>query len=150
MSDAKATSAVRRPRFLILEDEAQLITLYEMGIRDWFRDPEIISFTGGNAAWEELNRREPDLLLMDCSHPGMNGVEILEKLAARKAECRVLLTSDLFMEELARFQDSQLKIFYLPKPFGIVQFWRMLNEIIGPSDFPERQAMIGGGDIAPA
>lgn len=150
MSDPNATSAARRPRFLILEDETQLITLYEMVIRDWFRDAEIVSFTGGNAAWEELVRREPDLLVMDCSHPGMNGVEILEKLAARNAKCRVLLTSDLFVEDLARFKDSQLRVFYLPKPFGIIQFWRVLNEAVGPGDFPERQAMVDGGGNTPA
>lgn len=150
MSDSNPIPAARTPRIMILEDEGQLIDLYEMLIREWFRSPVIHSFTNGNAAWDELSRLEPELLIMDCAHPGMSGVEILEKLAARPAGCPVLLTSDLFTESMVKFRDSRLKIFYLPKPFGVAQFCRALNEIIGPSDFPERQAMIGGAEPAPS
>lgn len=127
---------------MILEDERQLIDLFEMSIQDWFQEPEIASFVNGNAAWEELNRKEPDLLIMDCSHPGLSGIEIMEQLASRPTKCVILLTSELFEGSLADVVSRGLKVAYLPKPFGIVQFWRMLNELVGPSDFPERRALL--------
>lgn len=142
MSNQAATSAVRRPRIMILEDEPQLIELFEMSIRDWFQEPEIISFANGNEAWMELSRQEPDLLIMDCSHPGLSGIEIMEQLAAKSAKCVILLTSELFEGSLKNVLDRGLKIAYLPKPFGVVQFWRALNDHVGPSDFPERQALL--------
>jgi hypothetical protein len=40
-----------------------------------------------------------------------------------------------------------LKVGYLPKPFGMFQFWRALNEFIGPSDFPEIQAKLLGSSV---
>ena len=143
MSTAATTPTVRRPRIMILEDERQLIELFEMSIHDWFKDPEIITFVNGNEAWMELNRQEPDLLIMDCSHPGLSGIEIMEQLAARMAKCVILLTSELFEGNLKHIRERGLKIAYLPKPFGVVQFWRALNEHVGSSDFPERQSLVG-------
>jgi CheY-like chemotaxis protein len=144
MSNEAPTPAVKRRRIMILEDERQLIDLFEMSIRDWFQDPDIVSFVNGNAAWEELNRQEPDMLIMDCSHPGLSGIEIMEQLAAKPAKCIILLTSELFEGNLNGVLNRGLKVHYLHKPFGIVQFWRSLNEHIGPSDFPERQALVAG------
>jgi DNA-binding response OmpR family regulator len=143
MSEATGISNTLKPRVVILEDERQLVDLFELCIRDWFRNAEIISFQNGNAAWQEVEAREPALLIMDCSHPGLNGVEIMERLAGRQTKCTILLTSELFAENLKKLTNRGLKVAYLPKPFGIVQFWKMLNEHIGPSDFPERQALIG-------
>ena len=145
MSNALATPSTKtRPRVVVLDDEVQLIELFEACLRDWFKDPEVLAFSNGNAAWDELSAREPDLVVMDCSHPGMGGIEILKHLADKKAKFWILLTSELFDADLKNFTSQGLNIGYLPKPFGILQFWRALNEHVGPSDFPERQEMILG------
>jgi DNA-binding response OmpR family regulator len=134
---------LRKPaRIVLLEDESLLADLYEMCIRDWFKDVEIVKFTDGDAAWRELLRAEPDMLIMDWNHPGLNGHEILDQLAAKKAGYVILLTSELFSSEMKPAFSRDLKLCYLPKPFGIVQFWQALNDHIGPSDFPDHQALL--------
>jgi DNA-binding response OmpR family regulator len=35
-----------------------------------------------------------------------------------------------------------LTLSYLPKPFHIREFWAALNELVGPSDYPEMQALV--------
>lgn len=131
-------------RILIVEDERQLADLFELSIRDWFANAEILRFANGDEAWKSLEQQEPALLVLDCSHPGMGGVEILERLAACNVRCPVLLTSELFEESVIRRLGKELKLTYLPKPFGIVQFWKMLNDLVGPSDFRERQTLVAG------
>jgi CheY-like chemotaxis protein len=143
MSDDASTLAAKRPRIYIVDDEVELIQLFELAIRDWFKEVEIKSFVNGNAVWLAFSEQEPDLLIMDCSHPGMDGHVLLEKLAAIPVHFRILLTSELFNEQLTSLSGKGMRVAYLPKPFGIQQFWRALNEFVGPSDFPEHQKALG-------
>lgn len=143
-----AATVARSPRIIILDDEPQLLHLLELGVRDWFKEVEVLAFANGDEAWAEISRQNPDLLIMDWSHPGLDGHELLEKLAAKPAGFVILLTSDLFVDELPGLAGKGLKVGYLPKPFGMQQLWRALNEYIGPSDFPERQAYLSRPDLS--
>jgi DNA-binding response OmpR family regulator len=135
------------PRIVLLEDEPLLAELYEMCIRDWFKDVDIVKFADGDAAWRELLQVDPDMFIMDWTHPGLNGREILGQLAARKPSYVVLLTSEMFSDEVDPAISQNLRVGYLPKPFGVLQFWRALNEFIGPSDFPERQELLSKQEL---
>lgn len=145
MTNNASLPEAKRPTIFILDDEPQLARLLEMGVHDWFKNPEVVVFADGNAAWHELSRRSPDMFIMDWSHPGMDGHALLEKLTVKPAGFVILLTSELFAEQFGELTGKGLKIGYLPKPFGIQQFWRALNDFVGPSDFPNRQGMVGGG-----
>lgn len=141
MANPSSTSA-KKMRFLILDDESQLIHLFELCIHEWFKEVDVLSCSNGDEAWLEFERQEPTMFIMDWAHPGMDGQKLLENLAAKPARCVVLLTSDLYAGQLEGLVGKGLKVGYLPKPFGVQQFWRALNDFVGPSDFPERQAML--------
>jgi DNA-binding response OmpR family regulator len=139
-----SADAALRPRVLILEDEAQVANLLELGLREWFREPAVKCFANGNDVWAEIGREEPDLLIMDWAHPGMDGSELMAKLTAKPVHFVILLTSDLFSTEVETLAKKGIKVAYLPKPFGIRQYWKALNQFLGPSDFPENQARLAG------
>jgi CheY-like chemotaxis protein len=147
MSSTATTPTPKKTRIVILEDEPLLADLYELCLRDWFESVAVAKFADGNEACRELSKSEPDMFIMDWAHPGINGHEILEQLAARKAEFFILLTSDLFTSDINQPNRLGFKLGYLPKPFGVLQFWRALNEFIGPSDFPERQALLSNQEL---
>jgi CheY-like chemotaxis protein len=142
MSSSETTPSRKQPRIVLLEDEPLLADLFEMCIRDWFKSAEIVKLANGNAACQELSQTEPDMFIMDWSHPGLKGNEVLELLAARNVRCVILLTSDMFSSIISPIISRDFKVGYLPKPFGVLQFWHALNELIGPSDFPERQSLL--------
>jgi DNA-binding response OmpR family regulator len=142
MSTPPSAAPPKKRRFLVLEDEPLLADLYEMCIRDWFQDVEIARFADGDAAVRTLASFKPDMFIMDWAHPGLKGDELLKQLAARQTGFVILLTSGLFGTEVKPAFSPELKVGYLPKPFGVLQFWRALNEFIGPSDFPEKQALL--------
>lgn len=125
----------RKPRIVLVEDEKLLLELWEYFIRSWFREAEVLPFENGDVAWQELSRRQPDLLITDLYHPGLDGGTIISKLAAQQVKFPVLFTT----AELDFFQDYTalgIKVVWLPKPFALEEFWRVLNELVGPCDFP--------------
>ncbi len=136
--DNTSTPAPKKIRIVLLEDEKLLANLFEFCIQEWFKNFELLKFRSGDGTWQELSRTEPDLLIMDAEHPGLKGNEIMEKLAAQKARFGILLTSDYFLENLETYRKHGLKVHFLPKPFGIQQYWDALGMLVGPSDFPER------------
>ena len=138
----EALPARKIPRIVLLEDEGALSRLFEHCLHDWFEKMELATFKKGEEAWQELSRRAPDLLILDWVHHGLTGQEILRQLSLDHVKFPILLTSDFFEEHLQLFTDLGWKFGFLPKPFGIREFWAALNQLVGPSDHPELQALV--------
>lgn len=137
------TSKSRKiPRIVLLEDEKALARLFEQCLQDWFEKIELVTLANGEETWKELARAAPDLLILDWAHPGLTGHEILRQLSLSQAKFPILLTSEFFEKNLQLFTDRGLKLGFLPKPFGIREFWSALNQLVGPSDHPEIQALV--------
>ncbi len=130
------------PRIVLLEDEKALSRLFEECLHDWFEKIEVVALENGEETWKELARAAPDLLILDWSHPGLTGHEIVRQLALSQAKFPILLTSEFFQDNLHLFTDRGLKLGFLPKPFGVREFWAALNQLVGPSDRPEMQALV--------
>jgi CheY-like chemotaxis protein len=134
--------AARTPRIFLLEEEKLLSQLYDFLIHEWFRKVALFKFASGDRAWQELSRHKPDLLIMDCSQPGIDVRKMLDKLAEVHATFPILLTAESFTSQVKDFIDRGLKVGLLRKPFGIQEFWDALNELVGPSDIPERHTRL--------
>ena len=129
-------------RVALLEDQRVLARLIEHCLRDWFKKIELVKFENGDEAWQELSQTQPDLLILDWKHPGLTGGEIVQKLALLPATFPLVLTSDLFEEHVQQFSEQGLVFRFLPKPFHILEFWAVLNDLVGPSDYPEMQVLV--------
>jgi DNA-binding response OmpR family regulator len=81
---------------------------------------------------------EPDLLITDWRHPGLDGGELVRKLAEKKSQVPVLMISASDTDIIRELDGLGIKITYLQNPFGVRQFWPALNELIGPCDRPPR------------
>jgi DNA-binding response OmpR family regulator len=106
----------------------------ETYLREWFDEVDLLQFQNGDAAWQELAQAEPDLLITDWRHPGLDGGELLKKLAERQMKIPVLMITASDRECVHEFAGSGINIAFLQKPFGIEQFWRILDELVGPCD----------------
>lgn len=135
-------TATKKPRIILLEDEPLLVKLFEFSLAEWFKEMELMKFRNGDDAWQQLSQADPDLLIMDWTHPGLEGEVIMKRLVEKKAGFSILLTSDFFEEHLSKYAECGLKVVFLPKPFGLKQFWTALNQLVGPGDFPERATLL--------
>jgi two-component system nitrogen regulation response regulator GlnG len=138
MPAALPASNQKKPRIILVDDEKHMLQLFEIYIREWFKEVDLVLLQNGDYAWNEFSRQEPDLLITDWYHPGLDGGELVQKLIEIHSQVPVLLISACDAEYVREFQDSGVKIVFLQKPFGSEQLWRLLNDLVGPCDFPAR------------
>ncbi len=65
-------------KILLVEDDKNQRKLYEQELAD--EGYEISSVPGGREALAEIDKDRPDLVIMDISMPGMDGIEALGKI----------------------------------------------------------------------
>ncbi|HEY8570680.1 response regulator transcription factor [Microbulbifer sp.] len=86
-------NAQNKKRILLVDDHS----LMRAGIRallDEFGDFEVIGESGnGIEALELVRKFMPDLLLLDISLPGLNGLEVLRQISQQHPDVRVLMLS---------------------------------------------------------
>jgi DNA-binding response OmpR family regulator len=65
-------------KLLVVEDDANQRRLYEQELED--DGYEVRTAAGGKEALAEISKERPDLVIMDISMPGMDGIEALGKV----------------------------------------------------------------------
>ncbi|KIL38341.1 hypothetical protein SD70_27100 [Gordoniibacillus kamchatkensis] len=84
----------------------------------------------GQEALAWLDREEPDLLLTDIGMPGMNGLELIEAVKARKPDVRCIILSGLNEFEHAR-QAIKLQVLdYVQKPINPAEIEEVVSRAV--------------------
>jgi len=65
-------------KLLVVEDDANQRRLYEQELTD--EGYQVRTAAGGKEALAEIGKERPDLVIMDISMPGMDGIEALGKV----------------------------------------------------------------------
>lgn len=114
---------MRNVRLLLVEDELTHRRLFERNMRRYGPEYELEAVETGEAALQYLYRyaQNPDkalIVILDLKLPGINGIQVLEKMRAdrllREIQVIVLTTSD---EETEMSACTQLGVSqYLNKP----------------------------------
>ena len=65
-------------KLLVVEDDANQRRLYEQELAD--EGYEVQTAAGGKEALAQIGKDRPDLVIMDISMPGMDGIEALGKV----------------------------------------------------------------------
>ena len=138
MSQAVPAPRPKKLRIVLVDDEKYMLQLLEACLSEWFTEADLLPFQNGDAAWQELSQTAPDLLITDWQHPGLDGGELLRRLAEKNLPAKILMITAYDSDCVQEFAGSRLKITFLQKPFGVVQFWKAINELIGPCDNPPR------------
>jgi DNA-binding response OmpR family regulator len=93
------------PTILIVDDDEQILTLVEILLRR--QGYQVIKAPNPYAALDVLDKSLPDLALLDFMMPGMNGIELCERIRLHPdaSKMPVLMLSAVDSEEFIR--DSQ-------------------------------------------
>ena len=80
-------------RLLIADDHA----LMRAGIRSLLErtidDVEILEATDGRSALDMATRARPDIVLMDITMPGLNGLDASRQIVRERPGCKVIMLS---------------------------------------------------------
>jgi excisionase family DNA binding protein len=141
---AARREVIRRLKVLVVEDDTNLLRLYETTLALWPMSPEVIVATNGINALLLIERENPDLLIVDLKIPGIDGFEMLKILQStpRYAHMALAVVSGLDADEIARRGGVPPGVFVLPKP---VPFTRLLGIAM---DIEERKLATVGGEAA--
>ena len=76
---------------LIVEDDPNQCVLYEEGLRSEGYD--VVSVQDGREALKAVDAAQPDLVVMDISMPGMDGIEAMSRMLSKNHKLPIILNS---------------------------------------------------------
>lgn len=112
------------PFILIVDDEKEMLELLTSVMQAGDEEIEVAGALSGVEALLLIGERKPDLLVLDIMMPGMNGIEVCEKLkagAATRSLKIVAVTGDHDRAVRERVLAAGADLFFV-KPFDMMQF----------------------------
>jgi len=113
-------------KILVVDDEEHIHVLIEEKLQEAFPDCEIMGAYSGEEALTVLHEYAPDIILLDIKMPGMNGVEVLQRIKFTHPHVHVffLTAYDTFKWDFSTWHADD----YIIKSFDI-------SELIDKIDF---------------
>lgn len=78
-------------KILLVEDDAHQATLYQMELEA--EGYEVVVAKGGREAIDAVKESDPDLVVMDISMPGMDGIEAMCRILSQHHKLPVILNT---------------------------------------------------------
>ena len=79
-------------RILVVDDEPMVAALIADGLRDEGYE-EIVIATSGPEGLQVIERDSPDVVFLDITMPGMDGIEVLQRIRERSSDLPVIILS---------------------------------------------------------
>lgn len=123
---------------LVVDDEPDVRTLCRVNLE--YEGYKVVEASNGSDAFQRLNERRPDLILLDLMMPQMDGWEVMRRLKEDESTAAIpviLLTA-------RADDDSQLKALdegvldYITKPFNPLSLVKFVERILKGRD-PEEE-----------
>jgi two-component system, cell cycle sensor histidine kinase and response regulator CckA len=121
--------STRSAGILLVEDELDILKI----IKTLLESRKLIVMPAENAekALEIFyeHREEIGMVISDIMLPGMNGVDLLQRLHTEKPELKYIFMSGYGFDALRHIEESGLIANFISKPFGIREFLDLVNSV---------------------
>ncbi len=119
-STASQTLIAERMRVLVVEDDRDLLRLYQTMLSRWPMVPLVETSDNGIEALLAVERLKPDLLFIDLNIPGVDGFQMLSILNGKAGYegMTAVVVSGLSPAEIAERGGLPPNILVLPKPIS--------------------------------
>jgi CheY-like chemotaxis protein len=118
---------------LIVDDEAGILAVLKSSLRKLGDDFKVVTALNGAEALAQLKQRVFDLVITDYRMPGMDGLELLEKIQAECPGTRIILMT-AYGNTAIEAEASRLRAYrYLSKPLEIPAFREIVKEAVSPT-----------------
>ncbi len=115
-------------RVLIIEDEEILAKNYRRYLQRHDYDARVAA--SGEAGLEEHERFQPDVILLDHRLPGMDGLEVLDRLRAENGDVRVILITAHGNVQIAVDAMKGGAADYMTKPVGLSELKQVIERTV--------------------
>ncbi len=129
------------PRIVIVDDHPNTASMLARAMAQFNRPMEVLTARGGQEALEVIGEQPVDVLITDFMMPGMNGLELIEKLQKSREPAHVILVTAYDSPGLAATA-RRLKVgHYLVKPVQPDKIREIVSKIL-ESGAPAARAQI--------
>ena len=121
-----------RPRLLICDDESHILRAANIKLTKGGFDVE--TACDGQAAWESIQRRKPEMLITDFQMPRMNGLDLCRRLRQQPATSDmpiILLTAKGYEFDWDTIAGELWLTKVMAKPFSPRELLQIVQETLG-------------------
>lgn len=129
----KRIAKVNKKKIMIVDDEEDVVKLMvaALGTKDF----DIATAYSGEECLEKVERKKPNLILLDIILPGIDGLEVLKKLKSdvqTKTITTILISASAHKKQMERGLSAGADA-YIVKPFDPLELKRKVREILKKS-----------------
>jgi len=125
---------VRKQVVVCLEDDRDLARLIQVTLRPWTRAFHLAY--DGIHGLDLIRQEQPDLILLDLNLPGLNGLEVFDRLQADPELCQIpviVLSANQRETSASRTRYPLERVAaYLTKPFSLGELRDLLRPYLTP------------------
>lgn len=133
------------PKVLVVDDEPKIVDMVrKFLVKEGF---QVLGAFDGPSALEVAAREAPDLVVLDVMLPGLDGLETLKRLKAKRDVPVIMLTAR--SEEIDKLLGLGLGADdYVTKPFSLRELVLRIRAVLRRSRPDERPEVVAVGQIA--
>ncbi len=136
-------------RILVVDDEPDVVESVRLGFTLQWRDVEVLGAGTGEAALDSVERKRPDIVLLDVGLPDKDGFAVLRELRAFSDVPVVMLTArDDAMSKVKGLEMGADD--YVTKPFNHLELMARVRAVLRRLDMPapaSRAPSFRSGDL---
>lgn len=116
-------------QILAVDDNPANLTLVRETLKDFYK---VTVVTSGEQALRFLEKKQPDLILLDVCMPGMDGIETLREInKLPERPWKVFFLTALADGDMAKDEEELGALGTIPKPFKPAEMLEKIREAVG-------------------
>jgi two-component system response regulator (stage 0 sporulation protein F) len=125
-----------KTKILIADDEKALLNVITSYLKRRFEDKvDILETHDGSTAITIFEQRNVDLLIIDYKMPGLNGLQVMERISNTGKTVPVIFMAAFGDDNVQKKLNQMGVVRYLEKPFSMDELGNIIEKIIKPSGF---------------
>ncbi len=132
-SEEKAASGDRLIRVMIVDDDKDLLKLYQMQIGSWQTPKtEVYLAHDGYDALLQIGSRKPDIIITDLKMPRMDGGHMIRMIQKNPdmEHCQIVVVTGLGKDEIQQSYALPDNVLVEEKPMSFARIQRLINDFL--------------------
>lgn len=129
-------------KIFIVDDNENIIRILEQIIEDKELGEVIGSAEDGLAAEGEIDNLNPDIVLVDLLMPGLDGINLVEKLKLRRPNIQFIMISQVTSKDMVSKAYKVGVEYFINKPIDAIEVQTVINKVIEKMEMNEKLMQI--------
>ena len=120
----------RNPAIILVEDEPDILIILHRLMRDLTGGYDIVTVNGGAEALAQIALRPVPLVITDYNMPGMNGLDLVQKVKAAAPTTVLVMATAYATPELEKRARMAGVDYFIRKPFVFEQLEAIVQDAL--------------------